>query len=205
MRERVRFRETRNCSQRGPRTGTNDHVRAAQSAAGPVGESDLQRSGSDEPSGSPNELRSRVPVIVQIHLVHAGDHRALAITDARHSNREAVVRDAELVTAAKVRGDLRTVDDVFAGQARDVRTRSTKVLALDDGDALSVSRKRPGSNGRPRAPTEPSTNENHPRISQGFANFVGRFQSGLIADIGVAARTQTTRHTTAQLYFARGD
>src|SRR5439155_2976113 len=60
----------------------------------------------------------------------------------------------ELVTAAKVRGDLRTVDDVFAGQARDVRTRSTKVLALDDGDALSVSRKRPGSNGRPRAPTE---------------------------------------------------
>src|SRR5207244_11945670 len=68
--------------------------------------------------------------------------------------REAVVRDAELLTAAKVRGDLRTVDDVFAWQARDVRTRSTNVCALDDGDALSVSSKRPGSNGRPRAPTE---------------------------------------------------
>src|SRR2546430_995811 len=125
VREWLRFSQTRNGSQRGPRTGTDDHVRATQLAAGPVGESNLQRSRSDEPSGSHNELRSRVPVIVQIHLVHARHHLALAVTDARHINREAVVSDAELLTSAKVRCDLRAVDDVFAWQARDVRTRST--------------------------------------------------------------------------------
>src|SRR6266849_6288541 len=154
VREWLRVSQTRNGSQRGPRPGTDDHVRATQVAAGPVGESDLRRARSDEPSGAHNELRSRVPVIVQIHLVQARHHRALAVTDARHRNREAVVSDAELVTAAKVRGDLRTVDDVFAGQARDVRTRSTNVFALDDCDALSVSSKRPRSDSRPRAAPE---------------------------------------------------
>src|SRR5438105_10209346 len=154
MRERVRFRETRNCSQPGPRTGTNDHVRAAQSAAGPVGESDLQRSGSDEPSGSQNELRARFPVILQIHLVHAGYHLALAVSDTRHINREPVVSDAKFLTSAKVRCHLRAVDDVLARQARDVRARSTNVFALDDCDALSLSCKGPRSDGRSGAATK---------------------------------------------------
>src|SRR5215208_7485422 len=58
---------------------------------------------------------------------------------------------------------------------------------------------------RPRTATETCTNENHTGISQGFANFVGRFQRRLIADIWIAARTQTTRHTTTQLHFASRD
>src|SRR4029079_11109727 len=45
---------------------------------------------------------------------------------------------------------------------------------------------------RPRATAEPCTNESPTRISQRFANFVGRFQGCLIADIGVAACTQAT-------------
>src|SRR2546426_11157741 len=42
---------------------------------------------------------------------HARHHLALAVTDARHINREAVVSDAELLTSANVRGDLCAVDD----------------------------------------------------------------------------------------------
>ncbi len=50
MRERFRFGKTRNCSQRGPRTGTDDHVRAVRLTDDPVGQSDLQRFRSYEPS-----------------------------------------------------------------------------------------------------------------------------------------------------------
>src|SRR5438105_1876345 len=110
MRERLRFSKTRNCCQRGPRTGTDDYVGAAELTAGPVGESDLQCSRSYEPSGSQDELPSRVPVILQIHLVHARYHLALAVTDTGHINREAIASDAELLASAKVRCDLRTVD-----------------------------------------------------------------------------------------------
>src|SRR5262245_13400037 len=146
MRERLRFGKTRNCSQRWPCTGTDDYVRTTQLAGGSVGESNFERSRSHEPSGSQNELRSRSPVILHIHLVHAGDHLALAVTDARHLNREPVVSDAKFLTSAKVRCNLRTVDDVLAWQARDVRARSADVFAFDDCDPLSFSSKCPGSN-----------------------------------------------------------
>src|SRR5438034_5320749 len=154
MRERLRFSKTRNCSHRSPRTGTDDDVRATQLTSGSVGESHFQRPRSYEPAGSQNELRSRCPVIFQIHLVQAGYHLALAVTDARHINRETVVGDAELLAAAKVRCDLRTVDDVLAWQARDVRARSANVFALDDSDPLSLSSKGPGSDGRSSAAAE---------------------------------------------------
>src|SRR5690349_8233102 len=49
---------------------------------------------------------------------------------------------------------------------------------------------------RPRPTTKTCTNENHTRISQGFANFVGRLQGRLIADIWITACTQTTRYAT---------
>src|ERR1700751_4603467 len=112
MRERLCFSKPRNCWQRGSSTSADDYVSAAQLAGIPVGESDLHRSRSYEPSGSEEELRSRVPVIFQIHLVKAGDHLAFAITDARHIDREAIARDAKLLATAKVGCDLRTVDDV---------------------------------------------------------------------------------------------
>src|SRR6266849_3166318 len=102
MRERLRFSKTRNCSHRSSRTGTDDDVRATQLTSGPVGENHFQSPQSYEPAGSQNELRSRFPVIFQIHCVHAGYHLALAVTDARHINRETAMSDAELLASAKV-------------------------------------------------------------------------------------------------------
>src|SRR5713101_2539691 len=154
MRERLCFSKTWNCSQRGSSTGADDHVGAAQLTNSPVGESRLQRSRSYEQSGSENKIRSRVPVIFQIHLVQACDHLALAVTDAGHIDREAIASHAKLLASARVGCDLRTVDDVFAWQARDVRARTANVFAVDHGDALALSSERPGSDGRARASTE---------------------------------------------------
>src|SRR6185437_5555728 len=135
--ERLRFSKTGDRSQCGPRTGTHDHVGATELTAAPIRQGDLQRSRSYEPSGSRNELRSRGAEVIQVDLVQAGHHRALAVPDARHIDLEAVFVDTEFLASAKVRGDLRAVDDILARQARDVRARSADVLALDHGDPLA--------------------------------------------------------------------
>src|SRR5712672_988522 len=41
MRERLHFRKSRNCLQRGTRARTNDHIRAPQLTCGPTGQSDF--------------------------------------------------------------------------------------------------------------------------------------------------------------------
>jgi hypothetical protein len=70
-----------------------------------------------EASGSQDELRSCFAVIFHVHVVQAGYHLALPVTDARHMNRETVASDPKLLASAKVGRNLRTVDDVLAGQA----------------------------------------------------------------------------------------
>src|SRR5215813_8143686 len=154
MRERFRFMKAWNRSQTGPRTGTHDHICTTQVTRGAVRECDLQRSRAYELSCSQNKLCSSFAVVLQIHLVQAPHHLALALTHARHVNGEAVMSNAEFFASAEVGGDLRTVDDVLAWQASDVRARSANVLAVDDGDTLSFSRKGPRGEGRPCAATE---------------------------------------------------
>jgi len=48
-----------------------------------------------------NEFGARLPVILHIHLVQADDHLALAVSDARHLNREAIVSNAKLFARRK--------------------------------------------------------------------------------------------------------
>jgi hypothetical protein len=69
----------------------------------------------------PSVLAPNPTVIFHVHFIQAGHHFALAITDARHINRDALVMDAKLFASAKIRHDLRAVDDVFARQARNIR------------------------------------------------------------------------------------
>src|SRR5262245_57684312 len=97
VREWFRFNKARNLSQAGPRTRTHDYVCTTQLAGGAVGESGLYRSWACKLSCRPNELCSGFFVILQIHLVQASHHLALAFTDARHVNGEAVMSDAELL------------------------------------------------------------------------------------------------------------
>src|SRR5215468_3277373 len=153
--ERFRFSKARDCLQGGSRSRTDDHVGAAQRTLGPVGESDLHGSRSDESTGSPqNQYGSRVSVVFKVHFIETGYHLAFALADARHVNREPVVSDAKLFASANVGGDLRTVDDVFARQASDVRAGSANIFAIDYCDPFSFSSKRPRSNGRTRAATK---------------------------------------------------
>src|SRR5258705_9585830 len=50
-------------------------------------------------------------VILHIHLVQADDHVALAVSDARHLNREAIVSNAKLLASAKVVHNFRRSQD----------------------------------------------------------------------------------------------
>src|SRR5262249_58339861 len=101
-----------------------------------------------------NQYRSRVSVVFKVHVVQTGHHLAFALADARHVNREAVVSDAKLFAPANVGRHLRTMDDVLARQASDVRAGSTNIFAIDYCDPFSFSSKRPRSNGRTRAATK---------------------------------------------------
>src|SRR5260370_6634446 len=122
MRKTLCFGKTGNCIQRGPRAGTDGHVRAAQVTGGPVGQSDLYCSRSYEPSGPQDELRARFLVVLQVHFVQPGNHVAFALTNSRHINGEPIVSDAKFLASAEIRRDLCTVNDVFAWQTCNVRT-----------------------------------------------------------------------------------
>src|SRR6267154_2426164 len=97
---------------------------------------------------------ARVPVIFHIHVVQTDDHLALAVSDARHLNREAIVSNAKLFASAKVAHNFRAMDNVLARKARNVRARAANILAIDDCDALAFASKGPRSDGRARAATE---------------------------------------------------
>ena len=56
---------------------------------------------------------------------------------------------------------------------------------------------------RAGAATEPCANENHSGVGQRFADFAGRLCGCLIAQLGVAARAQTTSHRATELHFVR--
>src|SRR5437899_682378 len=154
VRERLCFSKTRNCFQCGPCAGADDHISTAELTSAPVEEGGLHSSRSNEPPGAQNELGARRSVILQIHVVQADDHLALAVSDARHLNREAIVSNAKLFASAKVVHNFRTMDNVLARKARNIRARAANILAIDDCDLLSFASKRPRGDGRTRATTE---------------------------------------------------
>jgi hypothetical protein len=102
------------------------------------------------------ELGARLPVILHIHFVQADDHLALAGSDARHLDGEAILTNsnAKLFASAKGVHNFRTMDDVLARKARNIRARAANILAIDDCDLLAFASKRPCSDGRARAATE---------------------------------------------------
>ena len=71
---------------------------------------------------------------------------ALALTHGCHVDVNILFADAEFVAAIKERGNLGAVDDVLAGQARDVRARTGHIFALDHNHALSLLGECPGKN-----------------------------------------------------------
>src|SRR5260370_20950718 len=127
---------------------------AAELTSAPVGEDGLHSSRSNEPPRAQNELGARPSVILHIHLVQAGDHLALAVSDARHLNREAIVSNAKLFASAKVVHNFRAMDNVLARKARNIRARAANILSIDDCDAPAFGGKRPPTNGRARTPTD---------------------------------------------------
>jgi hypothetical protein len=143
MRERLCVSETRKGFQRGPSPRADNHISAAELTTAPVEENGLHSSRSYKPPGAENELGARFAVILHIHLVQAGDHLALAVSDARHLNREAIMSNAKLFASANVVHNFRTMDNVLARKARNIRARAANIVAIDDRDTLAFARKRP--------------------------------------------------------------
>src|SRR5215813_5942596 len=119
MRERLRLSQTRNRFYRRARTRTNNHLVPMDSANCSIRLCDLQCSRTNEAAGPQDEFHPALLKNVEMNIDRVGYHPALAVTHSRHIDSELVNRDAELSTPAHVRGDLRTMYDVFTGQAGD--------------------------------------------------------------------------------------
>src|SRR5262249_52891260 len=100
---------------------------------------------SDKPPSSTNKFGTRVPVVLQIHLVQSRHHPALAVANARHVEREAVVIDAKFFAPAKIGSDLCAMDNVLARQTRDIRAGPTNIFTIDRCHTFSLGSKCPGS------------------------------------------------------------
>src|SRR6478672_9217185 len=133
------------------RPGTDDHIGSAELALRSIAQCGLHSPVSDEASGATNEFRAGLLVIVEIEFVQARYHRSFAATDGRHIDSEILPNDTEFLTSAKVGRDLRTVNDILARQAGDVRARSANIFAVDHCDTLSLRGKGPCRDGRSSA------------------------------------------------------
>src|SRR5262249_34208785 len=102
------------------RARTDDHFVATDSATRSVQLCDLQCFGSYEAAGSNDEFHSRLFENFEMNIDRVGHHPPLAFTHSGHIDPKAVDVNAELLTLAHVRGDFRTVNDVFTRQAGDV-------------------------------------------------------------------------------------
>ena len=145
VRERPRLDQPRNRFQRGPRARIDDDILAAKRARPAVGQLNLDGLGGDETPRTHNQFRAALPVMVEMDVDKVLDHLALAFAHRRHVDADIVFADAELLAAIKERGDLGAVDDVLAGQARDVGARAAHIFALDHHDALSLLGGSPGN------------------------------------------------------------
>jgi hypothetical protein len=81
---------------------------------------DLQSSGTDESAGTENEFHPALLKNFEMNIDRVGHHPPLAFTYGGHVDSEVLDCNAELLTPAHVRGDFRTVNDVFTRQAGDV-------------------------------------------------------------------------------------
>jgi len=67
---------------------------------------------------------------------------------------KAIVSNAKLFASAKVVHNFRTMDNVLARKARNIRARAANILAIDDCDTLAFASKRPCGDARARVAAE---------------------------------------------------
>src|SRR5713226_118514 len=132
-------------------TNVNDHIGSPELASCSIRECNLQRFRADELSGAEEQFSPGFLVVLQVHVVPARDHLAFTFANRAHIDDEVSVDDAEFAASPEVRGDLRAVNEVLAGQTSDVRARATDVFALDDRYTLPLRGKSPGGHRPSRA------------------------------------------------------
>jgi hypothetical protein len=80
-----------------------------------------------------------------MHLHQAIDHRPLPSPDGCHIHCRLHLPKAKFRSPSKQRDDLCRINNVLAGQAGDIRTRSTHITPFDDSYALPLGGHRPSN------------------------------------------------------------
>src|SRR6516164_6406130 len=101
----------------------DDHIGSPELASCSIRECDLEGLGAVGWSVAEDQFSPAFLVVPQQHAVPARDHLAFTFANSAHIDAELSVHDVELKTSPEVRGDLRALNDVFAGQTSDVRAR----------------------------------------------------------------------------------
>src|SRR3984885_13962103 len=136
--QRLRLGQSRNWLKRGARAGVDDDILAAKRALPAVGHLGFDGLGANEASCAHHQLRAALLVLVEMNINKVPHHQALALTHSCHVDANILFADTELVAAIKIRSNLGAVDDVLAGQARDVRARAAYIFAFDHNHALPL-------------------------------------------------------------------
>src|SRR5262245_50761465 len=141
----LRINKARNWFEDSACTCVDDHMGSSESTRCSVRKCGLHACRADEASEDEDEFHAALLVVIEIHVSPARYHLAFAFAHSVHVDSEVSFDDAELFTSTKVRSNLRTVNDVLAGQTGDVRARPADVFALDHRDTLSLLGKSPRS------------------------------------------------------------
>src|ERR1700758_3789423 len=102
------------------RAGADYHISTTNDACASIVKLNLERFRTDKAGGSHKKLRAASLEFIEVHVDQTIDHFPLAIAHCRHVDLEIVFRDSELFASLKERGDLGTMDNVFARQACNV-------------------------------------------------------------------------------------
>jgi hypothetical protein len=108
----------------------------------------------NEARGTEDEFRSGLLVIVEVRIVPVRYHPAFPVANRAHINGYVAFGYPELVASADIRGNLRTMYNVFAGEAGNVRARSADVFAINGSHPLPLPGKGPSSDGTSGAAAE---------------------------------------------------
>ena len=145
--QRLRLGQSRNWLKRGARADIDGYNFTPECACPAVVQGNFDGFRANEASCAHHQFRAALgEVVVAKNVDNVHHHLALALTHGGHVDANILFADAEFVAAIKERGNLGAVDDVLAGQARDVRARTGHVFALDRNHALSLLCECPGKN-----------------------------------------------------------
>src|SRR5467141_141879 len=144
MGHRIRRGEAGHLRHRRARTQDEEHAFAEDPSAAAIVESDLDGSWSDEPAVAHDQFHSARHRARDVRLMQPVDHEALTALDVLHADGERIRLEAEFRATPRQRYHPCRMDQVLAGQARDVRAGPAEPPPFDHRGPMARLGHRPG-------------------------------------------------------------